>query len=303
MDDFFKYLTPGREDIRWGLYLFCAGKAHIPANTVYPPTEHPSGYFFSWENGRVLNEYQINYITEGEGFYENDSGRIKVRPGSLMITKPGDWHRYRPKKKSGWVEHYVGFRGVFADQIFKQPWFASGKTVIDIGNREEFIDTYFKIFEYVLEEKPGFQQVAAGMIMKLFGYMISTHKQRDFSGKRVEQVIQNACFTIRENVEQEIDFRHFAEQNHIGYSYFRKMFKKYTGVPPVQYHLDLKILRAKEMLLSTDKIIKEISYDLGFQSIYYFSRVFKKKLGVSPSEIRKTLSNPANGNQRIGQQP
>jgi AraC-like DNA-binding protein len=298
MDDFFKYLTPGQEDIRWGLYLFCAGKAHIPPNTVYPPTEHPSGYYFTWDHGRVLNEYQINYITEGEGIYENDSGRYKIRPGSLLITKPGDWHRYRPKKKSGWVEHYVGFRGNIASQIFKQPWFASGKAVIDIGNREEFIDTYYKIFEYVLEEKPGFQQVAAGMIMKLFGYMISTYKQRDFSGKRVEQVIQNACFMIRENVEQEIDFKKFAEQNHIGYSYFRKMFKKYTGVPPVQYHLDLKILRAKEMLLSSDKIIKEISYELGFQSIYYFSRVFKKKLGVSPSEIRKTLIESPNGNTR-----
>jgi AraC-like DNA-binding protein len=69
------------------------------------------------------------------------------------------------------------------------------------------------------------------------------------------------------------------------------MFKKYTGVPPVQYHLDLKILRAKEMLLYTDKSVKEISYDLGFQSIYYFSRIFKNKLGVSPSEIRKTIVN------------
>jgi AraC-like DNA-binding protein len=48
------------------------------------------------------------------------------------------------------------------------------------------------------------------------------------------------------------------------------------------------------MLLSTDKIIKEISYELGFQSIYYFSRVFKKKLGVSPSEIRKTVNESPN---------
>ena len=81
----------------------------------------------------------------------------------------------------------------------------------------------------------------------------------------------------------------YAEESNIGYSYFRKMFKKYTGVPPVQYHLDLKILRAKEMLLNTDRSIKEISYDLGFQSIYYFSRIFKSKLGVSPSAIRKSV--------------
>jgi AraC-like DNA-binding protein len=294
MDDFFKYLTPGHEDIEWGLYLLVAGMAHIPPKTVYPPPEHPSGYYFTWKHGRVLHEYQINYITEGNGVYENNAGRYKIRPGSLLITKPGDWHRYRPESKTGWVEHYIGFRGNIADQLFIQPGLASGKAVIDIGNREEIIDTYYKIFEYVIEEKPGFQQVAAGMIMKLLGYMISLNKQKDFSGKRVEQIIQNACFIIRENVEQDIDFKNFAEENQIGYSYFRKMFKKYTGVPPVQYQLDLKILRAKEMLLSTNKIIKEISYELGFQSIYYFSRVFKKKMGVSPSEIRKTVTESQN---------
>jgi len=66
------------------------------------------------------------------------------------------------------------------------------------------------------------------------------------------------------------------------------MFKQYTGIAPVQYQLDLKIRRAREMLVSTDRTIKEIAYDLGFQSIHYFSRLFKKKTGVAPSEIRKS---------------
>ena len=113
----------------------------------------------------------------------------------------------------------------------------------------------------MIEEKPGYQQVASGMIMKMLGFIVSFDKQKDFSGKRVEKIIQNACFSIREHVESEINFQEFAEKNNIGYSYFRKMFKKYTGVPPVQYHLDLKVLRAKEMLLYTDKSIKEISYE------------------------------------------
>ena len=67
------------------------------------------------------------------------------------------------------------------------------------------------------------------------------------------------------------------------------MFKNYTGVSPLQYQLDLKVLRAKEMLLQTDRTVKEISYALGFQSIYYFSRVFKSKLGVAPTEIRRSV--------------
>ncbi|MEN8156646.1 MAG: AraC family transcriptional regulator [Bacteroidota bacterium] len=289
MEPFFKYVNPGQEDKDWGLYLSCAGKAEVKPGVTYPPTTHPSGYHFSFDRGRVLDEYQINYITDGAGLYENRGGKFNVTPGSMIFTKPGQWHRYKPKKTAGWVEHYVGFSGYIAHQVFGRPWFTQKNAVVEVGYREEIIDTYYKIFNYVKEEKPGYQQVAAGMVMKLLGFIVSMDKQKDFSGKRVEKIIQNACFSIREHVETEINFQSFAEENHIGYSYFRKMFKKYTGVPPVQYHLDLKILRAKEMLLYTDKSVKEISYALGFQSIYYFSRIFKNKLGVAPTEIRKTI--------------
>ncbi len=273
----------------WGLYLNCVGKADIQPGMIYPPNTHPSGYYFNYENGRVLNEYQINYITDGTGVCENQGGKYKINPGSLLFTRPGQWHRYKPNESTGWVEHYVGFTGYIAHQVFGRPWFAQKNAVVEVGYREEIIDTYYKIFNYVTEEKPGYQQVAAGMIMKLLGFIVSMDKQKDFSGKRVEKIIQNACFIIRENVESELNFQTFAEEHNIGYSYFRKMFKKYTGVPPVQYHLDLKILRAKEMLLYTDKSVKEISYELGFQSIYYFSRICKIKLGASPTEIRKSV--------------
>jgi AraC-like DNA-binding protein len=290
LDDFFKYLNPAQEDKDWGLFLNCAGKTEIKPGVVYPADLHPSGYHFNYDQGRILNEYQINYITRGEGIYENHGGRFKVKPGSLLITKPGRWHRYKPEIDTGWVENYVGFSGHIAHQIFGRPWFTSRNAVMDVGFNEEIIDSYYKIFNYVKEEKPGYQQVASGMIMKMLGFIVSIDKQKDFRGKRVEKIIQNACFSIRENVEGEINFQDFAEKNHIGYSYFRKMFKKYTGVPPVQYHMDLKVLRAKEMLLYSDLSIKEISYELGFQSIYYFSRVFKNKLGLSPSEIRKSVT-------------
>jgi AraC-like DNA-binding protein len=289
VEEFFKYVNPGQEDKEWGLYLNCAGKAVIRPGVIYPPPAHPSGYYFTYEKGRILNEFQVHYITEGEGVYENRSGRFRIGPGSLLFTSPGEWHRFKPKKSTGWVEHYVGFSGDFAQRIFGRPWFTQKNAVVNVGYREEILDTYYKVFNFVIEEKPGYQQVSAGMVMKLLGYIVSFDRQKDFSGKRVEKIIQCACFTIRENVEAKIDFQTFAGDNNIGYSYFRKMFKKYTGISPVQYHLDLKILRAKELLLQSDMSIKEISYNLGFQSIYYFSRIFKSKMGVAPSEIRKSV--------------
>ena len=289
MDSFFKYLTPGEEDRAWGIFINDAGKAQIPAGqSVYPSRDHPTEYHFTWERGRILNEFQINYITHGQGIYETETGRYQVRSGSLMVTRPGMWHRYRPDKKSGWTENYIGFDGTIPRDIFSQDRSWSERVIFHIGNREEFIDTYHKIFEMIQEEKPGFQQVASGMIMKLLGLIVSLEKQRNFSGKRMEKVIREVCFEIRENIGKDVDFKRYAEDNHMGYSYFRKMFKQYTGIAPVQYQLDLKIRRAREMLVSTDRTIKEIAYDLGFQSIHYFSRIFKKKTGMAPSEIRKT---------------
>lgn len=287
MKDFFKYITPGEEDKLWGIYLNVAGKVQIPPGKFpYPSPEHPSDYLFTWENGRILNEFQINYITRGSGIYETRDSKFQVKEGSLLVSRPGVWHRYRPLQGTGWMENYVGFDGSIPRNILGRDQSYALKPVMHIGHREEFIDTYHKIFEMVREEKPGFQQVASGMIMKLLGYMVSLEKQKNFSGKRVERIIRNACFEMRENIGKEIDFKAYSEDNNIGYSYFRKMFKQYTGVAPVQYHLDLKIRRAREMLISTDQSIKEIAYEVGFHSIHYFSRTFKKKSGVSPSEIR-----------------
>lgn len=288
VDNFVKYLTPGEEDRAWGIYVNDAGRVEVPANIhSYPSREHPTEYHFTWEKGRVLNEFQINYITHGSGVYETRTGRYLIKPGSLMVTRPGQWHRYRPLEKSGWTENYTGFDGTIPREIFGQERAWSEKPVHYIGNREEFIDTYHKIFEIILEERSGFQQVASGMIMKLLGYMVSLEKQRNFSGKRMEKVIRESCFAIRENIGNDIDFKQYAEENNIGYSYFRKMFKQYTGIAPVQYQLDLKIRRAREMLVLSDKTVKEIAFEMGFQSIHYFSRIFKKKTGMAPSEIRK----------------
>lgn len=288
MDNFFKYLTPGKEDKNWGLYLNVAGTSVTLPNAPYPRNEHPSGYYFTWEKGRVLQEYQINYISDGYGILETEYGKVQLKPGSLMIIRPEIKHRYKPLKKTGWHENYIGFNGEFAHHLLNNEWFSPQSPVIYCGCREELIDTYLKIFDLVKEEKPGYQQIASGLVIKLLGYLVSFEKRKGFSGKRAAAAImEEVRFKMREEVGQALDLEKIAGEHHIGYSYFRKMFKSYTGVAPHQYHLELKIMRAKELLLSTDKSIKEISFELGFQSIHYFSRIFKNKTGVNPSEFRK----------------
>ena len=287
MENSFKYLAVSDEDLDWGLYLNTAGSLKVLPNKEYPSPNHPNGYFFTWEDGRYLQEYQLNYIIEGSGTYENKHGTFKTKPGSLMVTTPNTWHRYKPTKSKGWTEIYVGFNGPIAENFLSHNRFNPTLPVINVGIKEEILDTYLKIFDLIKKEHPGYQQIVSGMIIKLLGYVIAFDKRKGFSGKKIATIIEEARFMMHKNVDKTIDLEAYAISHSIGYTHFRRMFKNYTGLSPHQYHLQLKIMRAKELLLSTDRSIKEISYDLGFESIHYFSRFFKKKTGINPSDFSK----------------
>lgn len=285
MENFFKYTTKSNEDKLWGLYLNVAGCANIPAGASYPPPGHPAEYSFNWENGRILHEFQINYITSGEGIFETRSGKYPVREGSVIIVFPGMWHRYRPSK-AGWKEHYIGFNGTFANHLFENEFFSGKNPVSHIGFNERLLQGFYELFDLVELEKTGYQQICSGLVIYILSTIISIKKNENFKGKQIEQTIQKACLMIRENTGRNMNMEKLAFELNIDYSIFRKMFKEYTGISPGQYHLSLRIRQAKELLINTNLSIKEISYRLGFESIFYFSRVFKSKTGINPTEYK-----------------
>lgn len=289
MKDFFKYLHPGETDREWGLYLNVAGKATIGPGVIYPSRDHPTGYFYTWKKGRVLDEFQLIYIVQGSGILENELGQFELAAGSMVLIRPNEYHRYRPLAETGWVEYYLGFHGHLVQHFYQQADSLLQEAVLLCGIQDQILECFHRIFAGVESERPGFQQIAAGQLVELLGYLVANQKQGEFSGKPIEQIIQKALLHMRENVESQIDLQLLASEYHVTYANFRKMFKKYTGMSPRQYHLELKMRRAKELVLTSDKTIMEISEELQFESIHYFSRYFKKKLGYSPTELRKTI--------------
>ena len=75
----------------------------------------------------------------------------------------------------------------------------------------------------------------------------------------------------------------------MSYSWFRKLFKEYTGLSPAHYIQELKIQQAKDLLATTQRSTKEIAYYLTFDDIPYFTKVFKKYTGYTPQSYRKKI--------------
>ena len=99
-------------------------------------------------------------------------------------------------------------------------------------------------------------------------------------------MVNRARLEIREHLESSLTIQQVAQNLGVSYSNFRKLFKEYTGISPALYQQDLKLQQAKEMLTTTAMSIKEIAYQLNFESPDYFSSKFRSKTGLRPSEFR-----------------
>jgi AraC-like DNA-binding protein len=284
---FYKYLTVSEETKKWGLYLTGAGYAEVCGEDEYPCLDHPEHHYFHWSTGRRISDYQILYISKGKGIFESEaSGKKKVKAGDMFLLFPNIWHRFSPNKSTGWNECWIEFNGVYARHLQDNKFLNPSEPVIKLGVMEEQIDKYLKVIKLVRDEDLTIQYLASGILLQLIGKIQASKISVSFNGQDVENQIRQAKEIISENINQSISPEKIANELGISYSLFRKQFRKYTGFSPIQYQIQLRVQEAKKLLLNTDKPIKEVAHMLGFESTCYFSRLFKQKIGKSPTDIR-----------------
>ncbi|HLN56269.1 MAG TPA: AraC family transcriptional regulator [Bacteroidales bacterium] len=283
---FHKYLSVTEEDHKWGLYITGAGSLSVGKDTEYPPRDHPSHHYFEWSEGRKLTAYQILYITSGKGIFESELTGVKaLNAGDIVFLFPGVWHRYRPDKGTGWNEYWVEFNGEILNHYRRKGFLDEANPILPVGLNEEMVEDYLKITRIIQCEKPGFQYVSSGIIIHMLGEIFAAQKINSAAGP-FEKRINEAKLMILENLNTKISQEHIARNIGMGYSLYRKKFRELTGISPASYQLQMRINIAKHLLLSSNKSLKEISQNMGFESPDYFCRFFKQKTGITPSEYR-----------------
>lgn len=282
-----KYLTINPSDQKWGLTTHSVGHQVISENEAYPPQVHPTRYLFNIENGRILNEYQLLYITKGRGMFSSESsGRSQVKEGYMFLLFPGEWHTYRPDSETGWNEYWIGFDGRIMDEWVKDGFFRKESPVFNIGLNEEIIALYKRAIIIAEAQEANYQQALSGIACNLVSMAIYLSRNRDFNKSDIASQMNQAKIAVHENISA-ITPEELAKITCMSYSKFRKIFKEYTGFAPSQYIQEVRITMAKELLTNTSKSIKEIAIELGYDNKDYFFTVFKKVTGSTPITYRR----------------
>ncbi|MBN8788761.1 MAG: helix-turn-helix transcriptional regulator [Terrimonas sp.] len=288
MNDYCKYMSGTLAEEKWGLYIDTAGFSKVYPHQHYPKNyEHPSTHTFSWSKGRILRGHQLIYVSRGGGIFESEfSDPIEITEGTCMFLHAGVWHRYKPNDNSGWDEYWIGFNGNYANDLMRNDFFNVKYPFIKVGLSSELLNLFQKLIETVHTAPSGYQQISSGITLQILGYLYSVSLSNETEKSPIGRLIEKAKFLLQESLEKHIDLEKMARELPMGYSSFRKEFKRLTGEPPNQFVLNLRLTRAKYLLETTTLTINEIAQQTGFESVFYFSKLFKKRNGKSPKYYR-----------------
>ena len=277
------YLPVTDKDKAWGNYVVGAGCFSIAPGNNYSNTPCQK-YSFHWKEGRILQDYALVYITRGDGIFRSEScGELEVKTGNVLVLFPGEWHTYHPSLQEGWDEHWVLFNGEMPTLMQRNGILSPQKALLKPGLDSSLHQHMIRILDLIESRRIGYEQLAASETTHLIASILALDRMKPGKQSHFEQKIHEARCLLEEHHQSEVDMETIAEQLNLSYSYFRKLFRDMVGLTPHQYLLQVRLNKAKEMLESQNLSVKEISAAVGFIDELYFSRLFKKKTGLSPS--------------------
>ncbi|MFB9328439.1 AraC family transcriptional regulator [Paenibacillus aurantiacus] len=263
-----RMIDPGTLSVK-SLSLITAG--HLPNRTLF-------------RRSASFNHHAIVYIADGSGTYQVNGGeRQPVGKGSFFLFYPGAVFDYGPGPNETWDEFYFTVEGSRVEEWFAT-WLVEPDRVKQAWNLDTQRGKIERIFALMDSGDAGNLDRAALLLETFLFELMQCSKP---PGK-APSVSPTAALleAIQAGIAEPFDAPSLCERHHLSMSTLRRAIHKATGYSLHEYVHRLKISEAKNILLNTNQSVKETALALGFKDVFYFSRLFKKIVGVSPQHYR-----------------
>ena len=250
-----------------------------------------SGPTVKTERPKGREDYQLLYLLDGNAhFYFNDCERI-IKKGEMVLFRPfqSQYYVYYPTEKCQvfWV-HFTGGR---VEEILLSHNLPVDDNVFYAGCNPD----YKRLFEQMIKElqlcRKNYKELLVNSLENIFLLVSRFLVEGEKSGASIVDQIDYAITYFNENYNKEISVSEYAKSVHVSECWFNRVFKKVTKITPLQYIISVRIANAKILLENKGYNVKETAYAVGFNNPLYFSRLFTKHVGVSPTEYKRALIN------------
>ena len=225
--------------------------------------------------------YSIEFIARGRRFLETNGKRQLLESPVAFWMMPENKYRFIAADDSPCTHYWADITGSRSGRMVNSlnQQIPAGR--ITISSPAEFTMIFEEMLRLHYNEQMLERYKCTVCLERLVGLILesSIHRQ-SLMGKH--KFIGIVAEEMKKTPLKTFDFKRIARQNKLSYDHFRRLFKNYAGRSPYDYMLSCRMELAAEILRTREFQVKEVAYKCGFEDLATFSRMFKKKKGVSP---------------------
>jgi AraC family transcriptional regulator, transcriptional activator for feuABC-ybbA operon len=271
--------------------------------------------FTRWKvKERTIEDHELVLVAGGEGFLRIGGNALPLKKGTLLYLHFDEWHSIEAKHGSpinffsvhfswmlsthnpeSWsyhrdINYYLKDKSQNGQNwsSVDDPGLLPFPSTMEISNYDRLEELYIQLTKTYHEKEIGYSMKLSILCQQLI-YEVCRERFFPLDRKANMKRLDKAVAYIERHYTEKIRTSDLSECISLSESNMIKLFKNNFGKTPVEYINQVRVNRAKELLLYSHKSVKEIAFETGFNDEFYFSRVFKKMEGKSPRSFKQQM--------------
>jgi AraC-like DNA-binding protein len=256
-------------------FVHCCGRYRLIQKEQFS-TERPSG----------SSNYQLLYIAEGKARFQIREEMYTLEKGSCVLYSPEEPQYYYYHLEDTPDIYWVHF-SCHRENDFLQKTGFQNNNIYSVGTHISYVQLFDAMIQELQLKQPFFEEQLRFMMQELLLKMGRNQIREKTIFESYNKEVEEAIRLFHQTPEKEFTIKEFTKERGLNYYRFIDNFTHYIGVSPRQYIINIRMTIAKDLLMNSLFQITEVARLTGYENALYFSRLFKKTCGLSPTEYRE----------------
>ena len=218
-----------------------------------------------------------------------NNNKLAIRKNTILVIPAQTPHIYGATEADPWSIYWFHLKGEAVERFIQSFDMDNFTLYVPASQAVRIINLFDQCYETLLYKGYSVKHyLYVSQVMRHLLGMITLLQGESQQDERKSVYVERSIQYMVEHVQSSLTLDELADYISLSKSHFIHLFKEVTGYSPIDYYMRLKIQRACQYLDLTECSVKEVSKNIGIQDPYYFSRMFSKIMGQSPSDYRKT---------------
>lgn len=249
----------------------------------------PNAKYHFRERFGGIDESVLLLCVAGEGYYKiGEAETVRLKAGQAVLLPPDITHTYGASEEKPWSIYWFHYTGEASKELgdMLTRYQPMQTTTIETEQCVQLMKQSFDFLKRPLQSDEYF--IVCQNALKICTILNYAAKQKEFQlTEKGGQAIQTAIQFMKENLHTSLSLAQISAATKFSSSHLHTMFKATTGQSPIDYFLHMKMHAASKELYFSECTVREVAAMFGIEDTCYFSRIFKKIIGMTPLEYRK----------------